>query len=659
MPARRTLGWAGAALLCAAAAASAWWWSRPAPGGVLLITIDTLRADHVGAFGSTRAKTPALDGLAASGIRFTTCSSVCPLTLPSHATILTGLHPATHGVRSNVDFSYDGRSPTLAEILKASGHRTGAVLGASVLNRHGGLDRGFASYDDLTGERGEGQAPIAAELERTAEEVTGRAIHWLRRNARRHRYFLWAHYMDPHAPYAPPAEHAARHPGDPYSAEVEYVDEQVGRLLAKLDDLGLRDATLVVVVSDHGEGLGEHGESKHGFLLYESTLHVPLIVSLPGGRAAGDVVTRPVSIVDVAPTVLDALKLPLVQGMQGRSLLRRTDEGPADIVAETVYGKQAAGFSHLVSLRHDRWKYMLGSCRALHDLESDPAELDDVAEAHPEIASALDTRVRELLASQQAAAAARERERQDSSGDRLEQLRALGYVGGGDVVAADGSLDLEGPCAMARSEFLGRFEEAVEMLFRGDIDRGADMLRELASDEPPNVGVLYNLAVAAQRQGRTDEAETSLRRVLDLAPGHRHAVENLAMILLESGRAFEALQACERSLHADPEAARTWLGKGLALARLGRLDDAEQAIRMASDLAPADVGAVLRLVEVRLALGRPAAAVEAAQRAVDLAPDRAEARRLAARALRAAGDHRAAAREDDVALRLQAESAGP
>src|SRR5215212_5202740 len=269
------------------------------PPNVLLITLDTLRADHVGAYGSRAGSTPAIDSIAARGVRFEQAGSAVPLTLPSHATILSGLLPLHHGVRNNGAGSFPSDRPTLATLFSEKGYRTAAFLGAFVLDRRFGLNRGFDVYDDEIP-----RDPTLGdhlEAERRGDAVADRAAAWLSQPDSRP-FFAWVHLYDAHAPYTPPEPFRTRYAASAYDGEIAFVDQQIGRLLAALEQSGQRDRTIIVVTGDHGEALGEHGELTHGLLLYEGTLRVPLIIEAPG-TLDPHVVTTPVSLADVAPTV--------------------------------------------------------------------------------------------------------------------------------------------------------------------------------------------------------------------------------------------------------------------------------------------------------------------------------------------------------------------
>jgi choline-sulfatase len=347
-----------------------------APLNLMLVPLDTVRADHLGCYGDTSAETPHLDTLGGQGVRFAHASSQVPLTLPSHTTILTGLLPPHHGVRNNGNAPLAAATPTLATVLAGAGYRTAAFVGAFVLDHRFGLDRGFAIYDDEI-ER-PADASWLLEAQRPGDQVVDRALAWLGADDARP-FFLWVHLYDAHAPYNPPSPYRERHPGKPYDGAVAFADAQVGRLLAALAARGLDDRTVVAITADHGESLGEHGELTHGLLLYEPVLAVPLLLRAPGLAARR--VDTPVSLVDLAPSLAGLLgrQLPAPPGgaLDGRDLspaLRAGREpAAAELYAETRY-PEVFGWSPLFALRRRELKYIAAPHPELYDLERDPKE---------------------------------------------------------------------------------------------------------------------------------------------------------------------------------------------------------------------------------------------------------------------------------------------
>ena len=387
----------------------------PRPHGLVIVTLDTTRADRLPVYGFSGVATPTIDALASHRAVFDEAVSVAPLTLPAHTSLFTGLYPSHHGVRENADRGLDARHATLAGILHDRGFRTGAFVGATILNADRGLSRGFDVYDDG---RQDGTPPP---LRRSASDVTDRATAWVRRLNERP-FFLWVHLYDVHAPQALPVEFRRAY-GDQYEGGIAYLDAQIGRLR---DALARRDVvanTVFVVVGDHGESLGEHGEQTHGVFLYESTLHVPLIVCAPGIR--GTRVAGVASLVDILPTVLLLLRVPVPAARDGVSLVPALTSGRAPeraVYAESVYAHHF-GLGVLRMVRHGGLKFIDGPTPELYDLERDPAETRNLADQHIATAVALQ---RDLL---DVNAAPSVHDEGPLPSERLRALEALGYLG--------------------------------------------------------------------------------------------------------------------------------------------------------------------------------------------------------------------------------------
>ncbi|HWX24082.1 MAG TPA: sulfatase, partial [Vicinamibacteria bacterium] len=353
---------------------------------LLFVTIDTLRADHVGAWGYAGAATPALDGLAARGVRFAHAETAVPLTGPSHSTIFTGLYPPLHGVRDNVIFTLDERHPTLAVLLKRRGYRTAAFVAAYPVAKAFGFGQGFDEYHENFHE-----IPIPGQgAERPGNEVADQAIGWLQREAPGP-FFAWVHFYDPHAPYTPPSPYRERFAGRLYDGEIAFADAQLGRVLDTLKATGQEKNTAVVVMADHGESLGDHDEQTHAILIYESTLHIPLIFA-GRGVPRGRVVSDRVGTVDVLPTVLGLLGVPAPDGLSGRDL-RPALEGhslrPQPLYAESLFGRLNCRWSSLRALTLEDWKLIQGGGTEVFDLAHDPQETRDLSAAEPERAQRL------------------------------------------------------------------------------------------------------------------------------------------------------------------------------------------------------------------------------------------------------------------------------
>jgi len=609
----------------------------PPSRNVLLVSIDTLRADRVAA-----GIAPALDRFAAAGVQFANARTPVPLTLPAHASLLTGALPAAHGVHVNGQV-LPSDVPTLATVLREAGYRTGGFVGAYVLDRRFGLARGFDAYDDRVPR--DPQASDRLEAERPADQVVDAALAWLDADPRTP-FFLWVHLYDPHAPYAAPAG-APGVPGrNPYDAEVAYAGAQAGRLFERLDARGLTDSTVIVLAGDHGEGLGEHGEQTHGMLAYDATLRVPLVVAAPGETARR--IAAPVSLADVAPSVLKLAGVTgtLVAGASTRDLFAAADEG--EVYAETEY-PAAAGWSPLSVLANARWKLIRASTPELYDLRADPVEAINLA--------ASNRREVQEMAGRLGAARGSERLRAGAAAPDAEaRLRALGYVGGAPPTAASAAA----PNPAAEIVAWGRFEQALSALARGDhavalpiardlaasfpagpvfqstyaralLDAGqaaaaVTVLRSAVERRPDDPSLFHDLSVAARATGDAAEALRAEQAALALDGSNPQALNGVGLLHVEAGRSREAVAAFEQATAADPSNATYWSNLGNARRALGEASAAEASYRRALDVQPAHADAANGLGVLLVQRGDAAQAVAWFERALGAAPDFYEAR---------------------------------
>lgn len=649
------------------------------PANLVLVTLDTVRADRLGAYGYAAAETPWLDRLAREGVRFEQASAQVPLTLPSHATILSGLLPPHHGLRNNGIGTFPEGPATLATLLSGAGYRTGAFVGAFVLDRRFGLGHGFEVYDDEV-HRDPGAGRVL-EAERPGREVMDRALAWLDQEpapqgTAAKPFFLWIHLYDAHAPYVPPSPWRERHPGRPYDGEIASVDEQVGRLLQELQQRGLAERTVVAVTADHGEGLGDHGEQTHGLLLYEPTLRVPLLVRGPG-LPAGTVVRTPVSLVDLAPTLAGllgrGLPAPPGRSLDGRDLataLRQGDEpAPADVYAETRY-PAVFGWSPLAALRRRDLKYLAAPRPELYDLARDPGEAKNLADRTDQKAgfaarlaeieagaveaprNAPDAETRARLASLGYAAGSPPPRRAPSDLSSMPDPRRMvdlfqryeqahNQLKGGEVEPALASLEELVAADPRNPVFRGELARAFRT--RGELGRAVPLYRQAAEDAPGDPDAWYNLAATLQEAGRPAEARQALERALRLDPTRSEAHNTLALALLAEGKAEEALRELQAAVALDARDATALNNLGNVLRGLGRLDEAEQAYRRAAEVAPRYAEPWNGLGTLEVERDRPAAALSFFDRALTLAPSYHEVRLNRGIALELAGRREAAA----------------
>jgi arylsulfatase A-like enzyme len=590
----------------------------PAPGdlagwNVLLITIDTLRADRLGFMGYEAIETPVLDGLAEAGVVFDDAISAGPVTLPSHATILTGLYPPAHGALDNGFYSLPEGVPTLATVLQGKGYDTAAVIGAYVLIDRTGLDAGFDVYDDTFRKA---RQPGQAYRERRASEVTASAVDWLANRESDAPFFLWAHYFDPHASYDPPEPYAARYRLRPYDGEIAYTDESIGVLLDALRDAGQLERTLIVVTADHGEAFGDGGEMTHGLLLRTSTLQVPLVLVAPGHLPAGRRVAEVVATVDIAPTILELLGLPPFPGAQGETLVSALGGRGEErfVYSETRLPADEFGWSMLAGVRSDRWAWVRAPRPELYDLREDPELANSLHEAKPGLAERLDALVGDVLDGERESIA-----RAHLSDEQIAALRSLGYLVSHEPPPLTGEdpkdmLYLQVEANMLMNYMDRRQPEKVlagvdpllekspgnrELLMLrahanaqlGNLDPAIEDAREsLAHGGSLEVDGTY-LAMWLNQAGRPGEAEALLRGFIDAEPEFGQHAYNLANLLGELGRVEEAIEEYERAIALEPENIPARVNLAFLLARNEGDPDralalADEAIELADDDVP-------------------------------------------------------------------------
>lgn len=577
----------------------------PASRSVVLVTLDTTRADALGSYGAPRA-TPALDALAARGLRYARALSASPLTLPAHASLLTGLEPPEHGAVDNGTSVLAGDVPTLATLLAARGHACAAFVASRVLDRRFGLARGFEPYDDrMAAERtGEYGYP-----ERDAASVTEAALAWLGRRPAGRPFFLWVHYYDAHAPY----DGDGATPQERYAGEVRAVDAAVGRLLAALPRG--EQAPLVAAVGDHGEAFGEHGEHGHGLLLHEPVLRVPLLLGGPG-LPAGRVVTEPVATRQLAATLLrlaTGSAEPLGASLPGLDA-RPTPPQETPVFSETRLPASAYGWSPLRALSLGRWRYVEAPRPELYDLQADPGERRDLSRARPSELGRLRRVLLELLAGL--------RPRPPGPAPDPEAARAvrdLGYLSGASG-SAGGRVDPKDGLA-----WLAELEAAKGALRDGRVSEARASLRALCARSPGNVPFLNQLAAAELEDGDPAAALRTLRQARDLNPRSEFAHLHLGQALRQLGRGDEARAAYERALELDPRAAQAWLALAEMARDAGRAADERGLLERAAAAGTGSVAVLVRLAQLELTDGSLEAADGHLREASSLLPDLAAA----------------------------------
>ena len=546
--------------------------SRRAPINVILITIDTVRADHLSCYGYKSIQTPTLDALAHDGIVFDRAIAQVPLTWPSHTVIFTGMYPFQNGVQ---DFTGQPLAPqfrSVAQAFREHGYATGAVVSAFVLDRSWGLARGFDSYDDTFSAGAFSQQDLGL-VDRKAAESVSRAIAWLQ-NPRKGPFFFWLHLYDPHSPYDPPEPFRSQYRDRPYDGEIAYADHELGRLIGWLRTRHLYDSSLIVFASDHGESLGEHGESEHGLFIYNSTTWIPLIVKPPAGsRIEPNRVQQPVESVSIGPTLLALAGIHdrIEKQFQARDLFRKpAPEEPA--YSETLYPLSSFGWSPLHGLESGRYHYIDAPRPELYDLVADPGESKNLAADQPATVSVLRQNLQQRLGNRPFEGS--KRTAADLTPDTAEKLRALGYVAYSSPVSAEVlAKGLADP--KDKLEEFNSFLKASDALRAGNFDHGERLLRDIAERDPQVSAVPFVLGEAAIRQQKWDAAASFMKRAIELSPNFDQAMTGLAHATYAQGNAPEARQWLEKALQVNPQNYRAWF----ELAQIRMRSDPTEATR--------------------------------------------------------------------------------
>jgi choline-sulfatase len=651
----------------------------PARPNVLLVTIDTLRADHLGCYGYAAARTPTLDGLAKRGVRFATAVAHVPLTGPSHTSILTSHTPLAHGVRDNGSYVLPPTVRSVAQDFSEGGYRTAAFVSGFPLRRRFGLNRGFETYDDQL-PRGK-DARRTAYVERTADRTTDAALAWLDASPRSTSapFFLWVHYFDPHAPYEAPAAYTLA-AASPYDGEISFVDAQLGRLLQRVEERFGAGRTLVLVTADHGESLGEHGEDTHGIFLYDATIRVPFLLAgdgVPAGRVSETVARG----IDVAPTLLDYVGL-ADKGMEGRSLRpaadgKRLSDEPA--YSESLHPKLQYGWAPLHAWRTAHFKFIEAPRPELYDLKTDPGETHDLSGDEPARLEGM----RHSLDAMMAGASTPDASRKVDA-ETAERLAALGYVGtvGSGASAPTGRDPKDGiglatrlgrnGMTVARTEPLkaipeltkllaedpgmlvvlrtravayeaaGQYEGAIRDLrelerrkaltdedavvlgdnlrLAGHLQEAAEVLERTTRENPRFSEPWLSLAAVFIQERKTDEAAAAFRHVLEIDPNHTEALRGLGDLALIQGDLEAAATDYGRVLEQDPNDAVALSKLGVVRMRTGRHDEAIALFRKAVARDPKNPEALLYLAGALASSGHPAEAVPFFERALAAGP---------------------------------------
>ena len=525
------------------------WQSRRKIRNVLLISIDTCRADHLSCYGYPYRTTPNIDVIAGEGVLFENVVSPVPITLPAHSSMLTGTVPPYHGVHDNYDYRLGDSNITLAEILKDKGFTTGAVVSAVVLDSEYGVNQGFDYYNDRYGERRESTTII----QRKGDETSRLAVEWLEEH-KDERFFFFLHYFDPHADYEPPEPFRSGYAGRLYAGEIAYTDYCIGAVIKRLKDLGLYDSTLIIITADHGESLHEHLEKTHDYFIYQSTLRVPLIFKVPGivgGKRGGDVA----GLIDIVPTVCKILGIKAPKQVQGRDLSsyfgrRQPRRRDRHLYCECLTPQRRYNTSSLLGVVTNRFKYIQTTRPELYDLVKDPHEVNNLIKQQPQQARILQDRLKQIL---------EQTIRRDLPDSKLElderarrNLESLGYVGGGGATE-DFSFDQSRDDPKDVIEFHLASAKAYQLIVEKKYREAENLCKKLLLERPDFDGTYLNLCRIAAGEGEKDKAIAYLVEALEVNPDNIRILNKLAVLLTDEGELEEAFKYFAESLRIMPE----------------------------------------------------------------------------------------------------------
>jgi arylsulfatase A-like enzyme/Tfp pilus assembly protein PilF len=573
---------------------------------VILITIDTLRSDRVSCYGSDLVDTPNIDSFASEGVLFSNAASTVPFTLPAHSSILTGLYPPGHGVRENVGYTLDASIPTLAEVLSNGGWSTAGFVSAFVLDRRWGIGRGFDHYfDDF--DLKDFDTPNLSSVQRSGDVTIAESIQWLDGRPQDSPFFLWLHLYDPHDPYTPPEPFKSQHPQRPYDGEVAYTDSLIGDFRRALEERGLLSSSLVILTSDHGEGLGDHGEAMHGFFIYDTTIHVSLIVRPPAAADAGRVVDSAVSHVDIFPTILDAVGLNAPDRVHGQSLLPAIlgeDLGPdRSVYSESLYPLLHYGWAPLRSLRTGSRKLISAPRPEVYDIVLDRREERNLSYEEPGVRSQLEESLADLRTKIETGGPA-PGSAPDIDPETLAQLQALGYAAGQGGVSLEEETDR--PRADPKDKItIHRTIMRAQSLMREDAETAERTLLAVLNADPDILDAHQMLGQITTVQHRYEEALGHFRRALELDSAHKNSLMGMASSYRALGRKEEALVGFRRVLEVTGPDTRASIAIADIEINLGRLDEAAEALSDAADTTEVPGLVHNKLGEVRAEQGRP------------------------------------------------------
>jgi len=618
---------------------------------IVLITIDTTRADRMGFLGSQRGLTPNLDALAHDSVVFTHAYSQAPLTAPSHATILTGTYPQFHRI-SDFQLPLSKDLPFAPAILKARGYKTAAFVGAIVLDPSVdlavGFNRGFDTYDADFHMSARGEDRYQS-VERRGAVVVEHALAWLKQNPQGP-FFIWVHLYDAHEPYDPPEPYKTKYAATPYDGEIAYVDSCVGTLLTELRTRGLYDNSMIALMADHGESLGAHGEDTHGFLLYDETIHVPLLFKLPSEKSAGERVDKLVGLVDVLPTILQTVGVAIPKEVQGSPLLGSTPPADRPLYAETDYGRSSFGWSSLRSLRTGKYLFVEAPRRELYDQTADPKEENNLAPASKAVADTLQSRLDDF---REKTSSNREAPKQVADPEAAAKLVALGYMGAGSGVSSVNGSQITGADPKDKIQIGNMVSQANFLLEDWRFEEAIPLLKQIIAKEPDMAMLYTKLGMSELILGNAAEAVPPFRKVVEFSPDRPDGYFNLGNALLRAKDYPGAIAAYKTLAVKDPSFWEAHMLLAMSYARLNDLPQAIQECHTVLAVAPEHYGTNLILGRVLLRSGNAEAAVPSLQKAATLRPKSPDPHVALADAYTKLGREADAARERENVRRLQ------
>jgi arylsulfatase A-like enzyme/Tfp pilus assembly protein PilF len=611
---------------------------RPTPRpNLLLVTIDTLRPDHLHCYGYDQIQTPSIDSLASDGIRFEQAYTPIPITLPAHTVMLTGTYPMMSGMH---DFSGNNLNPeqaTLATVLRARGYDTGAVIAAAVLDRRFGLNHGFDFYYDHFNFSRLAESNLDF-MERPANEVVDQALKWLEK-PRQRPFFLWVHLYDPHHPYHPPAPFNETYKANPYDGEIAFADTQLGRLLGYLKQRRIYNQTVIALAGDHGEGLGEHGEKTHGFFIYNTTLHVPLILKPSAGmKFTNRVVKKDISLLDLMPTLLGVLNAAIPPKVQGKNLsamvLRGSEMETSPLYSETYLPRIHFNWSELRGLSTGNYHFIDAPQPELFDRTKDPGELHNLyAEKDAvgtEIRSQLTSTVRRFTAEHEMA------QKSTLDPQLADRLRSLGYTAfasGEDSPVSDRKL----PDPKDRIGVYETISEAIDDSQHGRYPESIEKLKSTLGTEDKSVPVHYLLGLNYYRTKEFANSVAEFKKTLELSPNYMLAIFNLGLASAALGDDAEAIKCLKRTLELDPTNFGAAFDLGATYLHQNMIEESTAAFRQAVTINPDFAPGYRALGEMLVYQGKLDEGLKQLRTAARLAPNDPRVHQSLAKALEAKG----------------------